>query len=727
MKSESGSREAGVRSAGVFRLQTFGGCIVTQDGAPLDVLAGQRKLLALLAVLAASSEHGMSRDVLLSYLWPESSQQRARTSLNQLIHAVRQQLRAPDLLIGSSVLRLNPERMTSDVSQFRDAVRQRDHETAATLFRGPFLDGFYLRGADEFEMWVASTRADLARNLARSLESLAQAASERGETRIAVDWWRRLTDVEPLSAQAAMGLMRALEAAGERAGALEHARRYEQLVVRELGVALDPGIKEFAARLRALSSAPESMRSRPARRAAHAIVPSVAVLPFVDTSSDESDEHFSDGLTDELIVALGKVSGLRVTGRTSVFALKGRGLTTSAIGETLNVTTVLEGSVRRSADRLKVTAQLVSVVDDTVLWSHTFDGERRDIFAVQEEIARAIVRALPVQLAADANRLVHGPADLASYDLYLKGRHLLNTRLSNESLGLAARFFEQVITRDPSYAPAYAGLSHAHAYRGVFAYAPAHEAFAAAKTAARQALALDDRLADAHVSLGHVFFVYDYEWEAAEREFERAIDLEPANSTTRLIFAVCLQDQGRFDEAIAQLELARAIDPLAPFVGAVLGRVYVNARRPDEAIRHLRETLELAPELDVLHQQLGHAYLQKGMADEAIAAMRRAAELSGPRDAAQLAYVLAVTGRREEALRMVAEVLDTAKHPNSQAFHIAMAWAGLGDTDAAFRWLEQGYAERASFMDGVRITPAFDSLHFDPRWLHLLQQMNLDV
>jgi Flp pilus assembly protein TadD len=152
----------------------------------------------------------------------------------------------------------------------------------------------------------------------------------------------------------------------------------------------------------------------------------------------------------------------------------------------------------------------------------------------------------------------------------------------------------------------------------------------------------------------------------------------------------------------------------------------VNARRPDDAIRHLREALELAPELDVLHQQLGHAYLQKGMPGEAVAAMRRAAELSGPRDAAQLAYVLAVTGQREEALSMVAELMATATHPNSQAFHVAMAYAGLGDRDEAFRWLEHGYTERASFMDGVRVTAAFDSLHADPRWRHLLQRMRLD-
>jgi tetratricopeptide (TPR) repeat protein len=333
---------------------------------------------------------------------------------------------------------------------------------------------------------------------------------------------------------------------------------------------------------------------------------------------------------------------------------------------------------------------------------------------------------LPVKVGAEIRRLARGAVDVASYDLFLKGQYLLNTRLSNESLTLAVRCFNDVIARDPTYAPAYAGLSHAHAFSGVFSYAPPREAFALAKSAARQALALDDSLADAHVSLGHVLFVHDYDWDAAEREFERAIELEPASSSARFIFAVCLQDQGRFDEALAHLEIARAADPLAPFVSAIMGRVYVNARRPDEAIRTLRHALELAPELDVLHQQLGHAYLLKGMNDEAIAALRRAAELSGRRDAAQLAYALAVSGHRDEALRIVAELVDTA-NPVLQAFHLAMAYAGLGDADSAFGWLERGYAERGSFMDGVKITRAFDGLHSDPRWSELLRRMRLET
>lgn len=723
MKSRSDFREVPVNRASVFELRTFGGCVLERDGAAVESLSGQRKGLALLALLAGTGGPGVSRDQLHGYLWPESDEQRARTSLNQLLHSIRRQLDVPDLFAGPAVA-LNPERITSDVLQFRDAVRERDHAAVVALYRGPFLDGFFLRGSDAFERWVSDTRGELARQVVRSLQALAEAATRDGDKRAAADWWRRLTEAEPLSAHAAGAFMRALDATGDRAAALEHARRYEAFVSRELGTGLDPSLQDLVRQLRAATQA--SARTAPSGAAStgRAMKASVAVLCFVNTSGDASDEPFSDGLTDELIVALGKVPGLRVIGRTSVFALKGRELSARAIGGMLDVTTVLEGTVRRAGERLRVTAQLVSASHDSVLWSQSFDRVTGDIFAVQEEIARAIVEVLPVKVGAEITRLTRGAVDAPSYDLFLKGQYLLRTRVSSESLALAVRCFEEVVERDPAYAPAYAGLSDAHAYRALFSYAASRESFAVAKAAARQALALDESLAAAHAALGHVLFLHDYDWSGAEREFRRAIELEPANSTAHFTFAICLQDQARFDEALAELEIARAADPLAPFVSAIMGRVFVNERRPDDAIRTLRGALELVPELDVLHQQLGHAYLQKGMNDEAVAALERAAALSGQRDTAQLAYALAVTGRREDALHIVGDLVAGA-HAGRQAFHLAMAYVGLGDKEEAFRWLEHGYAERGSFMDGVKVTPAFDGLRSDPRWTDLLRRMGL--
>jgi adenylate cyclase len=721
----------------VLRLHTFGGCHLERDGARLDALSGQRKALGLLAVLAAAGARGVSRDALLVYLWPESDEERARTSLKQLVHSLRQQLHAPDMLLTSGELRLNSDVVTSDVAAFREAVARGDQAGAVELYAGPFLDGFYVREANDFERWASAERGRLAHDYARALEALAERAAAEDDSRTAVAWWRRLAAAEPLSARAATGLMRALDAAGERSAALQHAHVYQQLVADEVGGPPDLLVAELVARLKhappASTSTVPLLSSRSQNGASSrepAVVsptasPSVAVLPFANTSGDPADEPFADGLTEELIGAISRVPGITVTGRTSTFALKGRDLHVRVIAETLGVTTLLEGSVRRAGDRLKIATRLVSAEDHRVLWAESYDRAAGDIFAVQEEIARATAEALRVRLGAGGGRLTRPATDLAAYELYLKGRNILNTRSGGERLLQAVRYFEQAAERAPAYAPAYAGLSDAYAYLAVFAYHRSHDAFPKAMAAARKALALDDTLAEAHASLAHALCVYDFEWAAAERAFRRAISLDPSYTFARIALAICLQDQGRFAEAVEHLEFARTADPLAPHVSAVLGRVHVNSRQPDRAIPALREAMELGPELDLVHQQLGHAYLQKGMSREAIASLRRAAELSGDRDSAHLAYVYAVTGARSDAERIVQALLDPAQHRDVLPFHLAMAYAGLGDVDAAFRWLERGYDERASFMDGVKVTPAFDVLRSDPRWERLLSRMGL--
>ena len=809
---------------GMLRLHTFGGCFLSRDGARLDALSGQRKALALLAMLAAGGARGTGREAVLATLWPESDQERARLSLNQLVHSLRQQLGASDLLLTPAELRLNPAHIATDVADFRDALQQGDHEAAVGHYAGPFLEGFYLRGADGFERWAAAERAELAIRAARTWEALAERASAGSDAAAAVAWWRRLAQAEPLSARAATGLMDALDRAGERAVALRHARVYELLVAEEVGGAPEPSVLELVARLQRDPPAaprpapsertplpPDSPPGPPSagvgpppvvqpaagahgdsatvararrprwRRAAasaavllvggltgytawaeRAPVPaaptsgaatsgaatsgapphrvggrggpapshaSVAVLPFVNTSGDPADEHFADGLTDEVITALSKVAGLKVSARTSVFALEGKGLDTRAIGDLLGVAAVLEASVRRAGDRIKVTAALVSTVDDDILWSESYDRTTSDVFAVQEEIARAIVAALRVRLSAGGAgaRLVGRPtADLAAYEWDLKGRYILHTRAGRQSLLQAIRYFEQAIARDSAYARAHAGLSQAYVRLAIFGFTRPDEAFARAKAAARRALALDSTLADAHVALGHALLVHDFDWAASERAFRRGIALDPANVDARHVLALALQDQGRFTEALAQLDTARAADPLAPLVSVVLGRVYVNARRPAEALRHLEDALALSPDLDLAYQQLGHAYLQQGRQADAITALRRAAALSGPRDSAHLAYAYGVTGQRAEAGRVLQGLLASAARRDLPPFHLAMAYAGIGDTDAAFRWLERGYLERGSFMDGVKVTPAFASLHADPRWSRLLRRMGLE-
>jgi serine/threonine-protein kinase len=454
--------------------------------------------------------------------------------------------------------------------------------------------------------------------------------------------------------------------------------------------------------------------------------PSIAVLPFVNTSGNADDEPFTDGLTDELIAALSRVPTMKVVARTSTFALKGKNLAIRTIADTLHVNYVIEGTVRRAQERLKVGAQLVDVRDNRVAWSATYDRDRRDIFAVQEQIARDVATTLSVRLTGKdvPTRLAPRPTeDFEAYQLYSKGRYFFNMRRRDE-LHRAVQYFIEATQRDSGFARAYAGLADAYSRLGIFGYERPQDVFPKARAAAERALALDPNLGEAHGALAHELFTYEWNWKAAEESFTTAIALDPQNPEIRLAYAAFLQGQDRSDDALVHLRVMRELDPLAP-AGLMSGRVYVNNHRPDEAIRDLQETLELNPRSELANQLLGHAYLQKGMNNEALDAFRRAAALSGVRDSAHLAYAYAVTGHRTEAKRVIETLVATDGRRYLSPFHIAVAYAGLGDKDAAFRWLERAYAEHASFMDGIKVTPAFDGLRSDPRFVALLARMHL--
>ena len=805
----------------MLRLRTFGGCFLERDGVRLDGLSGQRKGLGLLALLAAAGDNGVGREVASAYLWPESDEARAAASLKQLVHSLRQQLGSPDVLLGPAALRLNPALVTSDLAEFRDALLRGDADAAVELYAGPFLDGFLIRGTDAFERWADAERAARAADFAAALETLAERAAARGDARGAVHWWRRRQGVDPLSGRVAVGLMRALDAVGDRAGALRHARIHEALLRQEVGPsAADPAVAALAAELARAPSvtaepaaplaaplaaprdaahepraepaadarpddrtrapalagslpdesrsiapgAPPAAGARPLRTAlaaagllavlalssyavqrgdagadddrgaapgaAAATRPapdrSVAVLPFANTSGDPADEPFADGLTDELIGALGQVAGLKVAPRTSAFALKGKGLDVRTVADTLGVATALEGSVRRAGERLRITVALVSAAENRVLWSETYDRELKDVFAVQQEIARSVVRALQITLVAGPGAAPVRPptADLVAYELYLRGQ-FFRYQLSGDALQRAVGLFEQAIARDPGFARAHAGLADAHALLVLFGDRPPREGFRRARAAAVTALTLDSTLAQAHASLAHIETAHDWNWASAGRRFERATALDPASTTIRHWRALWLFDQRRFEDAAALLQQTLASDPLSTPVRLTLGRMHVSMRQPNRAISYLNGAIELNPRLSLAHQQLGYAYLQKGMPAEAVAAFARAAALGGLRDSAQLAYAHAVTGRRAEAEQIVRALIGSSDRRYVSPFDVAVAYVGLGDSDAAFRWLERAYEEHAAGMDTIAITPALAPLYADPRWTRLLLRMGL--
>jgi len=468
--------------------------------------------------------------------------------------------------------------------------------------------------------------------------------------------------------------------------------------------------------LRRLDDVPATHREQKDAR------PSIAVLPMVNTSGDPENEHFSDGLTDELIGVFSKVDGITVTGRTSTFALKGKGLSVRAITDLLHVEHVLEGSVRRAGDRLKVRVQLVNA-DGSVIWSESYDRRLEDVFAVQEEIAQAVVRALEVKLVAARGPLVR-PAtkDLTAYDLFLKGRYV-RRGMAPDQMRLAIQYFERAVARDPSYARAYAWLSDTHWLQIVLASRPTSEEVPLAREYATAALALDSSLAEAYWAMAQLLAGFDWDRPGAEHAFKRAIVLDPGFEEARHLYGIFLFHWSRIDEAEAELTRTLEIDPLLAAAHHTFGRLHLSMRRPDQAITHLREALTLEPMFSLAHSQLGHAYLQKGMSAEAITEFEAGARIGSASDKAHLAYGYARVGRHEDAKAILANLVSPGNYP--PPFHMALAYVGLGDHNEAFRWLEQAREEHAPWLITVNVDRAFDPLRVDSRFGDIVRSMAL--
>jgi TolB-like protein/Flp pilus assembly protein TadD len=454
----------------------------------------------------------------------------------------------------------------------------------------------------------------------------------------------------------------------------------------------------------------------------------IAVLPFVNASGDAENEYLSDGITDELIIALSKVEGLNVASRTSVFALKGLREDVRSLGARLNVSAVLEGTVRRAGNRLRITVQLTGVADGRTLWSERYDRELADVFAIQDEIARTIVTTLRATLLRDLGDAppVRYTANLRAYHLYLKGRYWWNRR-TQEAIAEGIKYFEQAIAEDPGYALAYTGLSDSYAlqvdYRGV----PVREGMERAREFARRALALDDTLAEAHTSLGWVAFIYDWDWVAAGREFERAIALNPAYSVARQWHAWFLIAMGRVQEALAEGRRALELDPASVSIRRSVGWLHYYAREPAVALDHFRRALAMNPTADENHRLLGLAYAQLGQYDEAAAAFREAVATSDRPSlaTADLGVVAAARGRPGEARAVLEGLRAEAREHYVSPVSFAVLHVSLGEHDAAFEALERAYQDRRGWLAYLRVEPALDPLRGDPRFTSLLERMRL--
>jgi serine/threonine-protein kinase len=454
----------------------------------------------------------------------------------------------------------------------------------------------------------------------------------------------------------------------------------------------------------------------------------IAVLPFVNASPDPDNEYFSDGMTDELITALTKVEGLHVASRTSVFALKNQREDVRAIGARLKVSAVLEGSVRKAGNRLRITVQLSNASDGRTLWSERYDREMADVFAIQDEIAQTIVRTLRTTLLGDIGDAtpVRYTENVKAYSLYLKGRFWWNRR-TQADIAEGVRYFDQAIAEDPDYALAYSGLADSYAldldYRGV----PVGEGMERAKAMARRAIALDETLAEAHTSLGWVTFIYDWDWPAAEREFSRAIQLNSRYSTARQWYAWFLIAMGRFEEALAEGRAAIDLDPASVSIRRSLGWLQYYARQYQPALDNLRRALAMNPTAEETHRLLGLVYMQQGMYDDAAAAFKEAMA-SSDYDVmafAGLGHVAARRGRVDEARAVLNELHERSKTGYVSPVALCGLYVTLGQADAAFEWLEQAHRERRGWLAYLKVEPMLDGLRNDPRFPRLVERMRL--
>ncbi|HEY3132941.1 MAG TPA: winged helix-turn-helix domain-containing protein [Acidobacteriota bacterium] len=461
-------------------------------------------------------------------------------------------------------------------------------------------------------------------------------------------------------------------------------------------------------------------------------IDSIAVLPFVNASGDPDIDYLSDGITESLISNLSRLPNLKVMSRSSVFRYKVSNPQAHppdplAVGRELKVRAVLTGRIVQRGDNLTIGLELVDARDNHQLWGEQYHRKLSDVLAVQADISREISGKLRLKLSGAQNERLarHSTQNTDAYQLYLKGRYFWNKR-TGEGLEKSIGYFKQAVDRDPNYALAYAGLADSYAVLGVYEALPPRELFPKAKEAVTHALEIDDTLAEAHASLANAIQNYDWDWAAAEREYRRSIELSPNYATARQWYALYLDAMGRTDEAIAQIRKAQELDPLSMVIAANLGLIFYHGRHYDRAIEECRKALELDSAFSRAHWYLGLAYAQQLRFEEAIAEFQQAArsgDVTFP--LATLGHAYARAGRREEAQKVLSELMAASKQRYISPYAVATVYIGLGDKDRAFEWLEKAYQDRSEVFVWLKVEPLLDDLRPDPRFAGLMRRVGL--
>jgi TolB-like protein/Tfp pilus assembly protein PilF len=493
-------------------------------------------------------------------------------------------------------------------------------------------------------------------------------------------------------------------------------RRHAWIFIVIVGVALSVGLF-FIGRYTA----------RPTASASEVPAKSIAVLPFDNLSRDPDNAYFAEGVQDEILTRLAKVADLKVISRTSTQRFKSAPSDLREIARQLGVTNVLEGSVQKAGDQVRVSVQLLNALNDAHLWAETYDRKLTDIFAVESDIAKTIADTLQAKLTgSEKNAMSKKPtANAEAYELYLKGRFFWNKR-TGADLKTGVEYFKQAIAKDPNYALAYSGLADCYVLLSAYGASTPQESFPLAKAAAKKALELDESLGEAHAALGQLLMFYDFDFQGSATEFQRAIALNPNYATGHQWYGIGPpMISGDFDTAIAELRRAVELDPLSLIINCDLGAVFFNARRYDDAIAQYRKVIAMDPHFYYAHWNLGEALELKGELNEAFAEYKRATELDDdPLVFALLARAYAKLGQREEALKRLDELQRDTRQRYVSNYGFAVAYAALGEKAQAIGWLERAYHERAGWeVILIGVDPMLDPLRGDPRFEALVQKL----
>ncbi|MDQ3742959.1 MAG: tetratricopeptide repeat protein [Acidobacteriota bacterium] len=454
---------------------------------------------------------------------------------------------------------------------------------------------------------------------------------------------------------------------------------------------------------------------------------SIAVLPFSLIGEGSGDEYLKLGMADALITRLSNIRKIVLRPTSAVRKYVSHEQDSIRLGQKLGVDAVLEGAIRRRGEHVRITVQLVSVRGETTLWAESFNEKFTDIFAVEDSISEQVAAALILKLTSDEKRRLtkHYTEDVEAYQAYLKGRYFWNKR-TEEGMRKGVECFRRAIELDPLYALAYAGLADSYNLLGIYNVSAPREIFPKARAAAVKALEIDDTLAEAHTSLAHVLQYFDWDWSGAEREYRRALELNPDYATTHHWYANYLITMGRHTEAMEEMRRAQRLDPLSPIIEGNIGNHLYYTRRYDQAIKHFQKMLEMEPDFYGTHSNLGGVYEQKGMYEEAISEFEKALALDDNLSTrAWLGHAYAIAGQTAAAHEVINDLKERAESRYISPYDIAMIYVGLGEREQAFAWLDRAYKDRSDSLVWLQIDPRLDSIRSDPRLIDLTERVGL--